>query len=766
MLIAVMSGFAGALLAPAVCGAAGKRTGWILAALPGGLFLYFLRLLAAGGAVSTLDWAPELGVSLAFRADGLSLLFALLISGIGALVTVYSGGYLSNHPFLGRWFLYLFAFMASMLGLVLADNLYLLFIFWELTSFTSYLLIGFNHDEEASRAAALQALLVTAAGGLALLAGLVILAGVTGNTGLSGMAASAELLRGHPARVTVVVLLLLGAFTKSAQFPFHFWLPNAMAAPTPASAYLHSSTMVKAGVYLVARMHPLFADDAVWHTGLVVFGGATLLYGGVRAAAQTVIKRMLAYSTVAALGVMMLLFGIGTEAAVHAAVAFLFAHALYKAGLFLVGGAVDHATGERDLRRLSGLGRAMPLTAAAAAVVALSMAGVPPLFGFTAKEHVYAAVLASPAVAAVTVAGALLFVLVALAVGVRPFLGRPLDTPKHAHEPSPSLWLPPLALAAGSLGFGFAPGLLDRALLLPAAAGVLGESLAPSGHAAHGGLVLGLSAATLVVGLGLFFARDRIRGLLGGFRLLSPGEPENLWNAGMRGMVWAAGAQTRAIQHGYLRGYLTLVFLALVLLTAPVLLRHSPEVGRILHSRSLSALLHLRFHEVGLGLLMAVSIGAVVHMRTRLAAVAALGVVGYGMAIIFILFGAPDLAMTQFVIETLTVILLVLAFYHLPAFAPPARRVFQTGNLLLAGSVGVVMALLVLVAADEHHPTALARYFSDNSLSLGHGRNVVNVILVDFRALDTLGEITVLALAALGAYAVLYLKPRGEGGKP
>ena len=763
--IAVLSGFGLAFFAPTLARRLGHSAGWILALLPAGLTVYFASLtpLAAANEPATFSypWAAELGLFLSFRADGLGLLFALLISGIGTLVFVYAGGYLKGNPNLGRFYAWLAVFMAAMLGVALSDNILLLFVFWELTSISSYMLIGFEHERESARFAALQAFLVTGSGGLALLAGLLLLGNAGGTFELSGLLAQGDVLRASPFYLPAVILILLGAFTKSAQVPFHFWLPNAMEAPTPVSAYLHSATMVKAGVYLLARLGPALNGSDLWFYAVGGVGAATMLVGGYLALSQTDLKRLLAYSTVSALGMLTLLIGLGSDHALEAAVVLLLAHGLYKGALFLVAGALDHESGTRDATQLGGLYSKMKLTAIAGGAAALSMAGLPPLFGFISKELTYESALEfGPWLTGVVVLAGLFFVFVAGVVGVGPFWGKPKQTPKSAHEAPFSLWLGPLVLSGLSLVIGVFPNSVSGSLVSPAVSAALGETIKVKLALWHGvNTAFLLSLLTIASGVGLFAIRDPLRAGLS--RLSWRWGPAFLYDRSLDGLNALARRQTRFLQNGYLRFYLfTIVFVGTGLAGFALFIRgglHWPE-----------EVTDIRFYEAALAVLILCGAFVATISRSRLGAVAALGVAGYGVSLIYLLFGAPDLAMTQFLIESLTVILFVLAFYHLPHFAQLSSRASRLRDLAIALLAGGLMTTLVLSAVGIQLYPRISSYFVENSLPLAHGRNVVNVILVDFRGIDTMGEITVLGIAAIGVYALLKLhtgRDEEEGGQ-
>jgi multicomponent Na+:H+ antiporter subunit A len=764
MLTAVLSGFALSLAAPWLQRRARGATGWILALLPLSLFIYlagFISAIAAGQVFTvSYPWVPSLGVNLSFYLDGLSLTFALLISGIGALVVIYAGGYLAGDERVGRLYLFLLMFMASMLGLALAGNLITLFIFWELTSVSSYLLIGFDHERAEARAAALQALLVTGLGGLALLAGFVMLGLAGGSFELSTLLNQGEIIRSHPLYLPMLLLVLLGAFTKSAQFPFHFWLPGAMEAPAPISAYLHSATMVKAGVYLLARLTPVLGDTTEWHYIVTITGAVTMLVGAAMALAQTDLKRILAYSTVSSLGTLTLLIGLGTTLAIKAAMVFLLVHSLYKGALFLVTGALDHETGTRDVEQLGGLRRVMPITAAAAALAALSMAGLPPLFGFISKELLYEAKLHAPrADWLITGAGVLanvIMVSLAAVITLRPFFGRKRETPKEAHEAPLSMLLGPALLALLGLVIGILPDTIVAPLVAAAVSAARAEPTEIHLALWHGiNPILMLSVATVAGGVCLYLLRRKLYWLNRRLHAAAEYGPARWYNFALDGVMALAKAQTRVLQNGYLRVYLLIAIATTLGLAGYALFR---RVGLAQPATPLD----VRSYE---WIVAAVILGAAiatVRSSSRLAAVAALGVVGFGIALIYILYGAPDLAKTQFAIETLTVVLFVLVLYRLPRFANYSGKPTRARDLIVALSVGALMTTLLLAVVAVPRDSRLAGFFAENSVLLAKGRNIVNVILVDFRGLDTLGEITVLSVAAIGVFALLRLRSGRE----
>ncbi|MWV54553.1 putative monovalent cation/H+ antiporter subunit A [Chlorobium phaeovibrioides] len=757
MLGLIATGFLASAIAPVLYKRYRENFGWIAVLFPLYMFFGFLSRypeIAAGNSVrESLPWVPSLGINFSFLLDGLSLTFALIISLVGAAVFLFAGAYMKGYRDAGRFYLYIGVFMTSMLGLVLADNMLLLFVFWELTSFSSYLLIGFNHHKESSRKSALQALLVTGGGGLALLAGILLLGSVTGTYEISSFYDMNRIITSSALYPAIVVLLLLGAFTKSAQFPFHFWLPNAMEAPTPVSAYLHSATMVKAGIYLIARLNHEIGGTPLWQDTVLITGAVTMLFTATLAFRQTDLKKLLAYSTLSVLGTLVMLLGIGSELAIKAFFIYLIAHSLYKGTLFLVAGTIDHETGTRDVSKLAGLRKAMPVTAAAAALASFSMMGVIPLIGFIGKETVYKAILeldrwGLPLIGAAVLANACV-VMVTLLVGFRPFLGKAKETPRQAHEAPLKMLLGPSLLAVLGLLIGLFPDFFISAMLEQSARNILSEELSLKIVLWHGfNLVLILSFVTLLLG-GLFYALRPVVLRYSFFSSLPAlFKPSSWYESALKGMLSFAKLQTLILQNGYLRNYTIVIILAALIPASFALYRAAEEVS-IIPDYSIT------FYEAALGLIIIISTGLLITSTSRLKSIVSLGVMGFSIGIIFVIYGAPDVALTTFAIETLNVILFVLVLQKLPKFLKLSRSSNRIRDAVIASGIGVFMTLVVLFATSFNISTELKEYFAAASLPEGKGLNVVNVILVDFRALDTLGEITVLTIAAIGVLAML-----------
>ena len=762
-LLALLSPFIAAVFAPLLTRILKQNAAWLLALVPAANFLHFsgfLPAIRAGASVAGgVDWIPSLGVRFSWFIDGLSLTFALLIAGIGLLIVLYSGGYLKGHPHQGRFFSFMLLFMGAMQGLVLSDSFLMLFVFWELTSVTSFLLIGFDHGREAARRAALQALVVTGMGGLSLLAGLLVTVGATGTSGLSTLLASGEAMRQSPLYLAALLLVLGGAFTKSAQVPFHFWLPNAMEAPTPVSAYLHSATMVKAGVYLLMRLNPVFGATPAWEILLPLFGALTLLTGAVLAIRQTDLKLMLAYTTVASLGLLVMLTGIGSERAVEAAVLYLIAHSLFKGSLFMVAGSIDHGTGSRDVRELGGLRRAMPITFAAGLLAALSMGGVIPFLGFPAKEEIYVALGESTTLLLLlaAIAGNALMFAVAFLVGLRPFIGAPTNASGHAHEGSVLIWAGPLALAVAGLAAGLCAPLIHPYLSAPMASAVFGARLELDvGAWPHWGMPLVLSMLTFALGVGLYLASDRLRE--GVVRLLGAvgWGPDRGFDQAIRGIVRLSVVVTRFVQGGRLDVYMGVTFIALAIaLLGPMI-----AFGEL---PAWPAMPSFQLHEWVVIAIAVVGLGAVVYAKDRLTAIVSLGIQGFAVALLFLLFGAPDLSFTQFMIETLSVVILALVMTRLRLSPSDHRPLGQKVlDMTIAGACGAGFGLLLMRVTQVPFDETLTTFFKTYSYVVAHGRNVVNVIIVDFRGLDTLGEIAVVMVAGLAILALIRVRPKAE----
>ncbi|MDG2520701.1 proton-conducting transporter membrane subunit [Caulobacter segnis] len=764
MFAILAASLAGACLMPLLARVIGRGAGLIIAMLPAGLLAAFVSMapIVERGWVMGQGraWAPALGLDFTLRLDGFSFLFCLLVTGIGALVIIYSDGYLTNKTRAerSRFYTLILFFLTAMLGCVLAENLLVMLMFWEATSVLSFLLVGFDSRSPRSRRAALMALQVTAFGGLMLLAAVLMIGATLGTYSMAQAVSQAPALAASPMGAPIVACLLIAAFTKSAQFPFHFWLPNAMQAPTPASAYLHSATMVKLGVYLLARFEPVFASVS-WGRPVVIFVAClTMLVAALQALRAENFKSALAYSTIASLGILVLLVGLDGPAATVAMVGFLLAHALYKAALFFCAGSVLHATGHHNLRTLGGLARFLPLTAVACAGASLSMAGIPPFIGFISKEFLFEAQLQSswelaPLAVAVLVNAAM--VGVAGVITLRPFfLGKGKVTEVEHGE---TFWLvaPPLVLALAGLAISLEPDWITRVALRPAVAAVYGKAVEVDISVWHGVTPM-LLLSGVVVTIGALIVRfwRQIHERLRAIERFDLYALERLWDHALQGLASGSRAATLWIQHGDLRRYLVMVLVAMAALiawsTAAVGQKPQwPAIGELRAAPIICAL-------VGLG-------GAVAATRAKslVAALVATGLTGFALAITFMTNGAPDLALTQFTVETLIVVLLTAVLLAVPLANPVTRtRRMQITDAAIASSVALLLFIAVVDMAARPHDAAASAFFGEMSYVAAKGHNVVNVILVDFRAFDTLGETTVIAVAAILARSLLMRRGR------
>ncbi len=798
---AILLPFLAAVFVPLAHKALGRlHTGWFVLPVPAALFAYFLMKLPAvqgGGAIThSIPWIPSLGIHFTAYLDGLGLLFALLITGIGSLVVLYSIFYLykAKEP-IHQFYVYLLLFMGAMLGVVLSDNLIVLYGFWELTSLSSFLLIAFWHEREKSRYGAQKSMLITVFGGFAMLAGIVLLSIMGGSFSVRELIGGLELIQGHPLFIPAMVLILLGAFTKSAQFPFHIWLPDAMEAPTPVSAYLHSATMVKAGIYLVARLSPIFAGTGEWFWLVSGFGLLTLFWGSFSAVKQTDLKSILAFSTVSQLGLIMCLLGLGSSAvyfgygekslfyttAITAAVFHLINHATFKGALFMVAGIVDHETGTRDIRKLGGLAALMPITFTLGLIGSLSMAGLPPFNGFLSKEMFFTAVLKAskldifeaqtwgvlfPVFAWIASVFTFIYSFVLL---TRTFLGKlqPEKLDRTPHEAPLGLLLPPAVLASLVIVFGIFPNLLSYTLIAPAMAAIVPSLLQPGDsfyvniYFWHGWTTeLFMTIGVALAGGALYLLLRYWQGI---YKLLPQRLALNkLYDGGLVYGERFASWLTRRYMTGSIRDYLMYIFL---FITAVVgyLLAHSGSIPW----RANGEYAEISVYEIVLIGVMAAAAIAVPFAKSRLTAIILVGAVGYIVTLFFVIFRAPDLALTQMIVETVSVALFLLCFYHLPKLRKEkSTATFRLSNAVVAGLFGGIMTLVALSANGTRLFPSIADYYVEGSYPLSGGKNVVNVILVDFRGFDTLLEIMVLGIASLGIFALIKLRSRsGAAGE-
>lgn len=769
------------------------HTGWFVLLVPLILVAYFSQFLsqtmAGKTVVATMKWIPSLDINFTAYVDGLGLLFALLITGIGSLVVLYSIYYLdAKKEALHNFYVYLLLFMTAMLGIVLSDNMIVMYLFWELTSISSFLLIGYWYERERSRYGAQKSILITVFGGLSMLGGISLLSLLSGSFSIRESLATVGTYSSDSLFTVSLVLFLLAAFTKSAQFPFHIWLPDAMEAPTPVSAYLHSATMVKAGLYLVARMSPIFAETPLWFYLVSSVGMFTLFWGSLNAVKQVDLKAILAYSTISQLGLIMSLLGLGAAAlqveilpdslytvATVAAVFHLINHATFKGSLFMMAGIVDHETGTRDIRKLGGLSQLMPVTFTIATIGALSMAGVPPFNGFLSKEmfltgvlevsesglfHLDTFGLLFPFVAVI---GSIFTFVYSILIVYRTFLGpRQLDKlPKKPHEAPIGMLIPPLVLVSLVILIGLFPNLLSNTLIRPAAEAILPKVIANGGTIPveiklwHGfNLELFLTVLIISVGTFLFLTLPKWRSLY--HRMPKQVSLNHQYDALLRRGERTSTAIHDTVMTGYMRSYLVYIFGFIVVLVLSSL--YFLDAFRF----DVNPLSTVHTYEVVLVLVLVGSALSITFARSRLTSIILLGVVGYTVALFFVLFRAPDLALTQLVIETVSVALFLLVFYHMPEISRKEERIkFKLGNAAISALVGLSVTLVALASLSQRSFASIAQYYIDNVADLAAGGNMVNVILVDFRGFDTLFEISVLAIAGLGIYAMINFRKTG-----
>lgn len=772
------------------------HTGWFVLFVPLTIFIFLIQYLPQVGSGNTLmylvPWIPSFGINYTTYVDGLSLLFGLLITGVGTLVILYSIYYMSKFKeALHNFYVYLLLFMSAMLGLVFSDNVFVLYVFWELTSISSFLLIAYWFQRKSSRYGALKSMLITIFGGLAMLAGFIMLSIITDTFSIREMISQSALIGESGLFLPALILILLGAFTKSAQFPFSIWLPDAMEAPTPVSAYLHSATMVKAGIYLIARFTPIFGGHAEWFWIVTGIGLFTLLYGSVNAVNQKDLKALLAYSTISQLGLITSLLGLGSAAlyfghaegaaiygfAVLAALFHLLNHSTFKGSLFMIVGIIDLETGTRDVRRLGGLMSLMPISFTLTVIGGLSMAGLPPFNGFLSKEMFLTAMLAvldKPVFGIETIA--LLFPIVAWIASVFTFIycmilifetftgeHHPDRLDKKPAEPAIGMLVPPIILGLFVVGIFFFPNVVANWILQPALMAVLPNFVETNGldyviAPWHGwSTELFMTIGIIAIGFLLF----RSFGKWGKIYQFYPQALtlNQLYNVSLEGMESASKKVTNRYMTGSIRTYLIYIFSFLILVTGGSLFFTN---GLSIDSSNDSS---ISSYEVVIIFGMIVSILIILFAKSRVTSVIALGVLGYLVALLFVIFRAPDLALTQLVIETVTAALFLLCFYFLPELRREFNRLhFKMTNFIISIGVGAIVTLMALFVNNENLFESISRYF-ENAYSLAGAKNIVNAILVDFRGIDTMLEILVLCISGLGVYTLIKLQLAGREKK-
>ena len=761
----------------------GTKIGWFALPVPIFLFInYFIQLpiVQDGGTkLYQYPWVEAFDLTFSFRLDGLSLFFALIISFVGILVMLYSIFYLSKKERLLYFYIYLLIFMGSMLGVVTSDNMLLLYLFWELTSISSFLLIGYWFDKEPSRYGAQKALLITVAGGFCLFAAILLMGSITDTFSFSGMLSVSSLVTESTLYPVIVVLVLLGAFTKSAQFPFHIWLPSAMEAPTPISCYLHSATMVKAGIFLIARFTPLLGDSLIWNGSIVFVGLLSLLFGSFMTLKQKDLKALLAYSTISQLGLIVCLFGLGTEVAIVAGLFHLLNHSIFKGSLFLVTGIVDHETGTRDTSLLQGLGKAMPITALICLIASFSMAGLPPFSGFLSKEMFFDAVYATAEtpfqallslgsalwiIPIIAVIASILTFVYSTALFLKTFLGKSdyHQLPKHPHEANIGLLSAPLILVSFNILISIMPNLFAKNFIFPASMSVMQSGELPSIHISfwHGLTApLVLTIIVMAAGIFLYFNIDFIKKCLSA--KMSSFSINGIYDATVSGLMKGSKKITDLYMTDSLTHYLLFILGAVILLIGIPLFR-----DQLWTTLSTYNLAKVEFLEA---ILIVVTAGAAfmtAAFRKRLYAILAVSVAGYMLSLFFIIFNAPDLALTQLLTESITLLLYLLVLRQFPSGMKarrPVNRKRKYSRLGISVLLGFLVGFISFLAHSNRFHRTISWYYTLLSRSKGGGDNMVNVILVDFRGLDTLGEVTVLALAAIGVLVLIRLVTDSKG---
>ncbi|WP_462420075.1 Na+/H+ antiporter subunit A [Salinicoccus sp. Marseille-QA3877] len=793
--IAVLTPFLFAILVPFLFKYLRKvHTGWFVMFVPLVLFIYFLSYLsttAGGGTVmERFEWVPSLGINFDLYVDGLSLLFALLITGIGTLIILYSIYYLADKKErLNHFYVYILLFMGAMLGVVLSDNIIVLYVFWEVTSISSALLISYWYTKDASVYGAQKSMYVTVFGGLTMLGGFSLLYVMAETFSIREMIAASDVILNHELFLPAMILVLVGAFTKSAQFPFHIWLPDAMEAPTPVSAYLHSATMVKAGIYLVARMTPVFGGGAEWFWIITSFGIFTMLWGGVSALRQKDLKAILAFSTISQLGMIMSLLGAGSAAfyymdgdnalyttAILAAVFHLINHATFKGSLFMVAGIIDHETGTRDIRKLGGLMTIMPITATISVIGLAAMAGLPPFNGFLSKELFFTGItnvvqydmwngdtigFLLPVIA--WIASIFTFVYSAI-IFFRTFRGKfkpDLLPVKKVHEAPIGMLISPIVLVIAVLAISIFPNILAYSIIEPAMMSILpgilseGTNFAVDIYHWHGiNLELMMTIGVVIIGIIIYMTMDKWSKL--GIYQKEQDVFTTIYDYGYDGLIKGSQWITRIQMTGLLRDYLAYMVGFIVLLMFYAMFRFDVFQFSMDNTSRIQPFMYLILAVLIISVILLPSV------KSRMTGIILAGFAGFLVAFIFTVFRAPDLALTQLMVETVSVIMFMAVFYHLPNLTKEdIKPLTKVVNVVIAAGAGLMVTLVsisVFTFGQLVPFSTIAEYYLENSKTLAGGYNVVNVILVDFRGLDTLLEILVLAIAAFGVISMIKLR--------